>query len=894
MTGTTISTSGSVGLELSDADQNPVTITSAGTINSPGNYGIFADDGVAWNITNYGLVSAGLPNSTGINFITDTLGVTLTNAGTIAAGYSAVWFGSGDNLLVIDPGAVFAGYVYGGSGGNNTLALASAATTGTLAGLSSKYGHFQYVTVAAGANWTFNSTDTVGAGVVLTNAGTLGTPGVSSLYFAGGTLTNQATGTISGFSLYVLPGNNGSIDNAGLINDTYGVKLGDGGTVTNFGTIKGDAASFSSYGVYSRHGGTIVNGASGVTTALIEGYTGIRVVGGSGATYNGYVTNFGSVMAEGTSNVGILLEQGGTVTNGSSTDTTALVQGGRWGVSASAGTVTNYGTINATYNGGGGVGVFMQGQVEYINNFGSNALIEGYYGVSVSYGTIINFGTIASTVGNAGTAVLFNAGYNRIIIEPGAKFIGIVEGGAVDGGAIELAGTAADTFSGLGSSFINFGTVDIDPGSSWSLAGANTIAAGSTFDVAGSLGIAGVITNAAGFILDGGTISLASPSDVDSGSTFDFVAGLTTHPTLIFNGVGDGDSITTAIDDFAGRVTIDLPALSFVAGASTTISSNTMVVVSNGATVDLAVTGLTDGTPYFTTHDSGGGTEIIACFVAGTRIRTRSGEVAVEALRVGDSVSTHAGPELAVRWIGWRSHAAETVAANPHLRPVRIRAHALAAGVPARDLLVSPSHALLVDGVLIPAGALVNGVSILRDPVGAIAYFHIELDHHDVLLAEGAPAESFFDLAGREMFDNAADYIAPVGKNFASCLPRIEEGAVVQAARRRIAARAGIAIALFSAGLLRGHVERIVASDDGTARTIEGWVLDEAAPNEPVELDIITETGLRLRLSANRYRADLDRAGLAGGRCGFSVRLPGRGPVLVQRAADGAALPMSG
>ncbi len=522
-------------------------------------------------------------------------------------------------------------------------------------------------------------------------------------------------------------------------------------------------------------------------------------------------------------------------------------------------------------------------------------MIEGYVGVAVHSGTVTNAGTIASSQGAAGVAVKFGSGANRLIIDPGAKFVGIVEGGLVGTDAIELAGTTAGTFNGLGTNFINFGTVQIDPGARWSLTGNNTIASGGIFAVAGSLGITGSVTNDASFFIVGGTIGLASFADVGSGSTFTFAPLPLADPTLILGGAGGGTSVTTTIHQFTGGDTIDLPALSFHADATAIVSGNTLVAVSNGATVDLAVSGLTDGQSFATAHDGDGGLEIVACFVTGTSIGTPSGEVAVEALRVGDSVSTHGGHARAVRWIGWRSHAADMVAANPHLRPVRIRAHALAAGVPARDLLMSPSHALLVDGVLIPAGALVNDVSIVRDPAGAIAYFHIELDRHDVLLAEGAPAESYFEIAGRETFDNAADYVAPTGERLCSGLPRVEEGAIVHAARRRFAARAGVALALFSPGLLRGHVERIVASEDGTARTIEGWVLDEADPNEPVELDIITEAGprLRLRLFANRYRPDLDFAGLAGGRCGFSLSLPGRGSVLVRRVADGAVLPMA-
>jgi hypothetical protein len=147
------------------------------------------------------------------------------------------------------------------------------------------------------------------------------------------------------------------------------------------------------------------------------------------------------------------------------------------------------------------------------------------------------------------------------------------------------------------------------------------------------------------------------------------------------------------------------------------------------------------------------------CFLRGTMILTSRGEVPVEALRAGDLVAARFGAMRPVRWIGTQRFEGRLAGAGH--QPVRFAAGSLGAGLPRRDLCVSPGHAMLVGEVLVHAGALLNGTSItqLRER-GTIAYYHLDLGEHDCVLANGAWAESYFEDRNRDQFHNAADFHA--------------------------------------------------------------------------------------------------------------------------------------
>jgi hypothetical protein len=159
--------------------------------------------------------------------------------------------------------------------------------------------------------------------------------------------------------------------------------------------------------------------------------------------------------------------------------------------------------------------------------------------------------------------------------------------------------------------------------------------------------------------------------------------------------------------------------------------------------------------------------DTLKCFMAGTIVKTPGGGVPIESLKRGDLILTNEGRKVPVDWLGVQTISLK-FSDKTRVLPIRIKAGALTENVPSRDLLVSADHALLVGGVLIQAGALINGTSIVRETnVPAIfAYYHVEVENHSLILAENTPAETFVDNVDRLGFDNWAEHeaIYPSGK----------------------------------------------------------------------------------------------------------------------------------
>jgi hypothetical protein len=157
------------------------------------------------------------------------------------------------------------------------------------------------------------------------------------------------------------------------------------------------------------------------------------------------------------------------------------------------------------------------------------------------------------------------------------------------------------------------------------------------------------------------------------------------------------------------------------------------------------------------------------CFLKGTKILTAEGERKIEDLAIGDLLPTVFGGLRPVQWIG-RYPFRKSDPSKPWVKdtlPVRIARSALAPGVPHADLYITAAHCLLVDEALVPAEMLINGTTITRyEPEGdELEFFHVKLESHDVIYAEGAPAETLVYV--HESAVNFADYIRRYGASAA-------------------------------------------------------------------------------------------------------------------------------
>ena len=364
---------------------------------------------------------------------------------------------------------------------------------------------------------------------------------------------------------------------------------------------------------------------------------------------------------------------------------------------------------------------------------------------------------------------------------------------------------------------LTHGIFDVGPGATGNVVGDLSLDTHSRAMAGGVLNVGGTISGDGGDVeVNGGGLFAASLAGSNAYSlslegTLEVGGAVSPASTFAFT---DDSASTLLLDDpgtaldakvagFGGGNVIDISSLPFSSSLTTEFDGKTLTIENGGSPV-FTVSDISSPGSFSVSDDGHGGTDVTACYVAGTHIATPEGEVLVENLREKDAVLIVAGEVAAsmpVRWIG---HRAIDIPRHPKpetVLPVRILRDAFTGGVPHRDLQVSPEHCIFADGVLIPARRLINGATIVQDRhARSVEYFHVEFDTHALLFAEGLPAESYLDTGNRAFYDNAglAIVLHPEFTVNASlrtwqddaCAPLAVDDAVVEPVWRRLAARA--------------------------------------------------------------------------------------------------------
>ena len=673
----------------------------------------------------------------------------------------------------------------------------------------------QIVDTGLGANLRFDDAETL-ANVVITlsNGGSLST---------GPTLTLAANSTLvagGGGALI-----DGTLDNKGSITAITGI-LNDAATTINAGSIavgNGNADN-DLFDLASNTGTISVSGSETVLTVIDTVNTGIISVasGGSLATEGTLDNTGGTIMlASGAAldlqsketfarlgtidRNGGILTLGGTlnlagqtldITKGSTFDDARLYGTITGGVIKPDGGTVDYGGV--TLDGpldlsASNAQLFITGGITFTGT-ATEQILETGSGATLRFDDAETLANVAITLGGSNgsncaleTGPALTLAANSTLVTGGLAYI---DGDSLDNkGSITAAAGALEDDANT----TNEGSIAISNGDD-----NNNVFAGLTNT--GTLTVSGHGTAVEFFALDNtGTISVGDEATLEIESSvraLGTVSFLDDVGTLSLDGVIGSASGTLQL--FQRGDAIDLGG----DGYSVDHDDNTITLEQNGDIVDsFALTGqdYTDASFTLTANSNG---EVLTtdapCFCAGTRILTDQGERAVEDLALGDLVVTRQGgieTLMPVRWIGRRR---VMVAQHPepeHVLPIRIARDAVAPGLPVRDLHVSPDHALYVDGLLIQARQLVNHMTITHDRSHAsVTYYHVELDCHAILIADGMPCESYLDSGNRAQFD-AAGNVVPLriptpDRAQAACAPIVTAATLVQPVWQRLAEHA--------------------------------------------------------------------------------------------------------
>ena len=647
------------------------------------------------------------------------------------------------------------------AGGGTAPALADAGDL-TVSGGSISAGGSIALQAASGATMTILGGALVSAegGAVGADAGESG-----SLVLAGAGTALQDTGT--GGSLLIGGGGSGlvtvaagaSVTDAGVdilggaASGTGELAVSAGGNFATAGLIVGDAG-LGSLAITS--GGTV--SAASLDSGVLSGSDANILVTGAASTGAGSVLSIAGQL---------------TVGDGSSADLS--IGGGATVAAGNADIGLDAGTGAPALPGGAGV-VDIEGVGSELSIAGNlNIGDAGTGALLMGVGTTLHVAD-ALDIGASGALQQFGG-----TIDPSSLTNNSANAAGGSGAVLEVSTLLTNDgmyTAGAGGYTIDVGTAEV--------VGGITTYVGGALDGTGTL-VVGTNGFSGELVLNAGTVAATQTVEFDDRSTSEVLT------------IGTLDGFAAVIGSFGPTAEIIVAGVSI---ASDAYSNGVLTLFGAGVGAGVGAAGAELGTltigpgvdPSLLTVNAEGGVGEAPCFASGTRIATARGEVAVEAISVGDQVRVVMGGGLAeVIWVGRREVDCTRHPQPRKVWPVRVSAGAFGPGRPHTDLLLSPDHAVYVGDVLIPIRHLINGSSIVQQRMARVTYHHLELAAHDVLLAEGLPAESFLDMRDGTNYANRPgsvrlypDFSVRMWEAF-GCAPLVVTGPELNAARLLVA-----------------------------------------------------------------------------------------------------------
>lgn len=618
----------------------------------------------------------------------------------------------------------------------------------------------------------------VSGGVYVVSSGTSGATSLTSTTIASGTIVSVIAG---GFI-----SNTSATSTTGIVYSVYAggsasnitIGLGAGGEFTVNGGTETSTTDFAQYTLSATGGSAISSlvssggielvdtGATATSTTVFS--SGIQKV--NGGTAIGTVVNSGGILSASNS---------GTVTSASILGGGTLLLSGTKLITATGVTVANGGSVGVGRGGTLTSAAILAGGIVTLSPYTTSPTETG----SAYYTTVYGGGVLIVSAGASATSTVSSAGAMVVnsVVSSGATLTAaplvLSSGGYTlaetvsSGGTLTVgAGAAA-----LETTISAGGTQSVTSGGG--VLSTNVASSGTETVASGGYAYFTTVTNGGNQNVSGGNASFTM---ITSGGSVTVSSGGTATSNTILNGgtetigVGGNDvgniisSGGTEVVSQGGTIsgtdviqggTLDLLGYNAASTTASISAGDLLTVSSGGVTSTYQLTGTYTTGPVSISSDGGTGIDLFTCYMAGTQIRTAQGEVAIETIRAGqDVVVRRNGQDVLepVRWIG-TSRIELGGHAHPELAaPIRVKAGALADNTPVRDLLLSPEHCLILQGRCVPVKLLVNGGSIAREfPTAAFNYYHLELEQHGILIADGAEAESYLDTGNRILFDNA-------------------------------------------------------------------------------------------------------------------------------------------